>query len=125
MKKMIVLFLAASALLISCKKRQPQKCNDLKNGVLAANQSAVKSELESIIAGMKDKNYTLANINSLNQLLGSKCEINAQLICFDCIKTQPTETEIRITIQSGNNVVDKTIDLSYDASNQIVFESMH
>jgi hypothetical protein len=57
--------------------------------------------------------------------LSSKCEINAQLICFDCIKTQPTETEIRITIQSGNNVVDKTIDLSYDASNQIVFESMH
>jgi hypothetical protein len=125
MKKMIVLFLAASALLISCKKKQPQKCNDLKNAALAANQSTVKSELESIIAGMKDKTYTLANIITLNQLLSSKCEINAQLICFDCIKTQPTETEIRITIQSGNNVVDKTIDLSYDASNQIVFESMH
>ena len=46
-------------------------------------------------------------------------------ICFDCIKTLPSQSEIRVSYFGINGPVEKTIDIVYTTNNKMVFHNMH
>jgi hypothetical protein len=125
MKKLLLPLAACFTLFISCKKENQCQCGELKEAALSGDVNTARASVESVIATLKNKTYNQANIGSLNQKLTSNCEVLAEMFCYDCVKTNPSQTEIRITVQSGTNRVEKIIDLSYNVSNQIVFVNMH
>lgn len=125
MKKLLLPIAVFLTLFISCKKENQCRCGGLKEAAIAGDVSTAKLNVESVIATLKDKTYNQANIGSLNQKLSSHCGVMAEMFCYDCVKTNPSQTEIKITVQSGTNRVEKIVDLSYNSSNQIVFVNMH
>ena len=55
----------------------------------------------------------------------SICTMNASALCFDCIQTLPSQSEIRISFDNGASTVEKTIDISYNSNNKMIFYNLH
>jgi hypothetical protein len=115
--------------LFACSKDKDLRsgsCQQLKNAMINDDKQQAIDAIEDYIASMPSKQYTQQNIENLLQAIeGSQsCSLQAQLLCFDCIHTLPSQTEIRIMTNSLSPV-EKTIDLSYDALNTITVVNMH
>ena len=100
-------------------------CADLSRAVISSDKALAKSAIDNIISSIPSSQYTEGNIQNLVNKIAGDCNLQTIMICFDCIKTLPTQTEIRITINSGAAPVQKIIDLSYTSSNKMVFHNMH
>lgn len=126
MQKVILIILVLTVLFSSCRKENVSNdCGRLKDGIATNDIGKVKTVLTNFIDGLHNKDYTESNINSLLQSISSSCNVTVELGCFDCIKTLPSQTEIRILINSPGVSKAKTIDLSYTSANKIVFHNMH
>src|SRR6185436_19579125 len=113
-------------LIFSCDKdRVSGRCETLQEGVLNNNIDKARSAINSFIDRLESKQYNETNLTVLVQKISSQCNVSCTMLCFNCIRTLPGQTEIRITINSGGTTVAKTIDLSYSPNNTIVFVYMH
>ncbi len=110
-----------------CKKETVTvaDCQQLQTGITANNKEDVKAAISAFISGLPSQTYTEQNLNKLVAAIGKQCGAQATLVCFDCIETLPTQSEIRIGYLSINGPVEKSIDISYNSSNKIVFVNMH
>ena len=109
-----------------CRKANLQNsCADLSRAVMSSDIALAKSAIDNIIRSIPSSQYTQGNIQNLVNKISGNCNLQAIMICFDCIKTLPSQTEIRITINSGTAPAQKIIDLSYTNSNKMVFHNMH
>jgi hypothetical protein len=110
----------------SCKKESVSNdCQKLINGMSSNNNEDVKTAVTGFIRRLPSTIYTSDNLTRLVQSISGSCSIGAETICFDCIKTLPSESEIRLSYSSGTSQVQKTIDISYDTNNQMKFVNMH
>ena len=80
--------------------------------------------MEHFIDELGSKDYDEQNLNKLAELMSRKCGARVDLLCFDCIQTLPSQSEIRIYFSRSPRVT-RTIDLSYDNRNKIVFLAFH
>ena len=101
------------------------RCDSLKNGITTNDIRKVKPVVTNFIAGLPSRDYNITNIDTLSRRISSGCGVTVQLICFDCIRTLPSQTEIRISVDSAGVIKKKIIDLSYTPANEIVFRNMH
>ena len=127
MKSASILFLTVFTciLFISCKKHTDNlNCSNLNEGIRSNNAEMVKSVIESFINKLPSKNYSKQNLESLATNLSSDCNISAEVICFDCIDTLPSLSEIRIRINTISTPT-KIIDISYTSGNAMTFHAMH
>lgn len=125
-KVTLIVLLLSTIFLGSCRKENTNNdCSSLKTGIQADDISEVKKAVTSFINGLPNKGYSESNIQLLSQHLSSSCNVTVESTCFDCIKTLPSRTEIRIAVTTGGVTIAKTIDLSYTRANKIVFHNMH
>jgi hypothetical protein len=120
-----LLFCCFVVVLTGCKKEAATSCTPLKEAMSANNIQQVKDIITQYISQLPSAAYTEANIIQLTKKLSGECELSSGLNCFDCIMTFPSESEISIAYTSGAVTVTKTIDLTYNSANKIIFWNMH
>jgi hypothetical protein len=126
MKKLLLLLLFCSQILFSCKKNGlSESCQTLHNGIINNDTDKARSAINSFIDQLPSKIYNEANLTVLVQKISTKCNVNSTMLCFDCIKTLPSQSEIRITINAGGTSVARTIDIDYSSNNIMTFRNMH
>ena len=124
--KKILLILIYGQLVFSCHKDELSgSCETLRDAVLNNNIDKARSAINSFISGLESKIYNEPNLTVLVQKISSQCNVSSTILCFNCIRTLPSQTEIRIVVTSGGTTVSKTIDISYSANNIITFVTMH
>jgi hypothetical protein len=128
MRHFILVVLIGLFLLPSCRKQQfrgAHDCGQLQNGITTDNKEAVKEIINGFIAGLSSQTYTEQNLNALVSAINGQCGNTATLLCFDCIQTLPSQTEIRIAYAGVSGPVARTIDIIYTTSNKMTFSNMH
>lgn len=127
-KLLLLLLISCSLFFAACKKiKQEKACDQLVAAMQAADITKAGEAIASYINTLPSKDYTADNLNKLISAINkSNCGINASSLCFDCIKTLPSMSEFRISIQTGGTTVSKIIDISYLISdNRMRFVNMH
>lgn len=121
---LVVIFI--SFLAVGCKKHSSESlCNKLQAGMITNSKEEVKSIISLFINNLPSNIYTESNLNLLAGSLSGQCNISANVLCFDCIKTLPSQTEIRLSFTSSGSTVVKTIDISYSPDNKMRVVNMH
>jgi uncharacterized membrane-anchored protein YjiN (DUF445 family) len=124
--KKLILILICGQLVFSCDKDELSgSCETLRDAVLHNNIDKARSAINSFINRLESKVYNEPNLTVLVEKISSQCNVSSTIMCFNCVRTLPSQTEIRIVITSGGTTVSKTIDISYSANNIITFVYMH
>ncbi|MEI9910965.1 MAG: hypothetical protein WDO71_15605 [Bacteroidota bacterium] len=119
--------MAGLLILAACKKEKIDQadCQRLQNGITTANKEEVKSVITKFISSLPSQTYSEQNLNKLVSIIRQQCGTGATVLCFDCIKTLPSQSEIRISYFGTAGPVEMTVDISYTISNKMVFLNMH
>ena len=97
-KYLSLLAIAMLFAVLSCRREQivASDCMELQNGVTNSNVEQVKTVITKFIRNLPSQDYTEENINKLVTVIEEQCSASVSLLCYDCIKTLPSQTEIRI-----------------------------
>ncbi len=119
---MILLFVTAA-----CKKegRSKPDCATLKGAVMTDDIAKTGTQINAFIHSLPSDTSTAENLNNLAKLLSAQCGITATVSCFNCIKTLPAQSEMRLSFFAADTTVSRTIDLSYTPQNEMVFVYLH
>jgi hypothetical protein len=110
----------------SCRKPSvPINCEKLSNGLATDNKEDVGAMVNEFIHRLPSIAYTDGNLAKLVQSISKSCSVGAETFCFDCIKTLPSQSEIRLTYSSATSQGYRIIGISYDTNNQMKFVGMH
>ena len=85
--------------ILSCKKDEivPADCIELESGLTNSNIGQVKTVITKFINSLPSQVYTEENLNRLVSAIGEQCSVSVTMLCYDCIKTLPSQTEIHIS----------------------------
>ena len=100
-------------------------CMELQSGVMNSNVEKVNTVITKFIRNLPSQEYTEENINKLVTVIEEQCGASVSLLCYDCIKTLPSQTEIRIGYAGTISAVNKTIDITYTENNKMKFSNLH
>jgi hypothetical protein len=129
MRNGYILFVLMAGLLVavSCKKDKTSEadCLRLQNAVAASDIGEAEAVINKFIGTLATQTYSEENLNNLVSAISHRCGTSVTSICFDCIQTLPSQSEIRISYFGINGPVEKTIDITYTVSNKMVFRNMH
>ena len=128
MQNRVLLFVFAGVFsFLSCNKEEIAHvdCERLQHGISTSDKEEVKAVITKFINNLSSKKYSQQNINNLVNSINQQCEASASVLCYDCIYTIPSQTEIRVTCSTPGGPVDRTIDLSYTTNNEMVFRNLH
>jgi hypothetical protein len=100
-------------------------CTALQSGITNSNVDQVKAVISKFIRSLPSQDYTEENINKLVTVIEEQCDASVSLLCYDCIKTLPSQTEIRIEYAGTTSPANKTIDITYTSNNKMKFSDMH
>ncbi|MEP7371781.1 MAG: hypothetical protein ABI675_00245 [Chitinophagaceae bacterium] len=125
----IILLAITGCLWLGCQKptvvKETADCQKLEHGITTGNIEEVETVINAFIASLPSQTYTEENLNKLVTAIGEQCGTSVTLFCFDCIKTLPSQSEIKISYFGTDGPVEKTIDLNYTTSNKMAFNNMH
>ena len=116
------------AITISFRKsphsQPPPRCESLHDGMQNNDVNEVKIQITRFIDALPSQLYTAQNLDKLVAAISGQCGATAQVLCFDCVKTYPGQTEIKISFPASS--IQKVIDISYTLSiNKMKVISMH
>lgn len=116
------------ALTISCKKTPhtppAANCESLQNGMRNNDVTEVKTQITRFIDRLPSQEYTSGNISRLVEVISGQCGGTAIMPCFNCVKTDPGQTEIIISFPAPS--IQKIIDISYTfSSSKMKVINMH
>ena len=124
--RMISIIISLLFLTFACKKTGlKDSCENLKQGILSDDIAMAKSAVNDIIMTLPNQDYTQTNLQSLINKLNTHCNLTTELVCYDCIKTLPSESEIRVSVNLSASSQQKVMDISYTATNRMTCVSMH
>jgi hypothetical protein len=121
--RLVLLLASITFYLASCKKEALNSscnCNDLREGLLTNDTKRVAKSLESMLTS-----YSESNLNELAATITDHCNIPATVDCFNCIKTNPPQTEIVFALAQAANTVQKRLDISYAPDNKMRILNVH
>src|SRR4029078_10445466 len=97
-RKYLLFAFALLSTAFSCSKEDSDgdHCQELRGGVTNSNVEQVKHVITQFINGLPSQDYTEENINNLVRVIEDYCDCSAALLCFDCVQTLPSQTEIQI-----------------------------
>ena len=126
-RKYLLFAFALLSTAFSCSKEDSDgdQCQELRDGVTNSNVEQVKHVITQFINGLPSKDYTEENINNLVRVIEDYCDGSAALLCFDCVQTLPSQTEIQIWYPGTSGLVNKTIDITYTTNNDMKFSNLH
>ena len=126
-RKYLLFAFALLSTAFSCSKEDSDgdHCQELRDGVTNSNVEQVKHVITQFINGLPSQDYTEENINNLVRVIEDYCDGSATVLCFDCVQTLPSQTEIQIWYPGSGGLVYKTIDITYTANNEMKFGNLH
>lgn len=127
MKKATLVVLFVIQLLVSCQKQATSNdCGNLKDGITNNDIDKVRSTINSLILELPSQDYNTQNLSTLAQRISSQCGVFSEVVCFDCIYTLPSQSEINVQLNSsGSTTIERTIDITYATANTMTFRNMH
>ncbi|MBD0331498.1 MAG: hypothetical protein ICV66_02475 [Chitinophagaceae bacterium] len=118
-----LLIISAFYMVPACSKDlSSRNCEELKNAIIENNNDKVKSEVQKICSAWV---YSQQNLNFLADTISSQCDINAIVLCFECIDTLPPITELKLSFTVSGALKSKMIDVSYTSGNEIKVVAVH
>ncbi|MEJ0102037.1 MAG: hypothetical protein WDO19_05505 [Bacteroidota bacterium] len=119
----IMFFFAATG----CRKDDIQRvnCEKLQQAIIAGNPYETEIELTKIFSSLPPGPDTDENFKSLTKAVSAQCNINAVVLCHSCIKTNPVESEIKLSFTHAGTQKHKIIDISYSENKKYVVVGMH
>ena len=125
-RKLIFVIICISFTVFGCKKDVPNSnCEDLKNAIVADAKDNIKSLITSYIQRLPLQAYSEQNLTSLASSLSNECSISTLALCFDCITTLPSMSEIQLTVTSNQTTISKIVDISYTPDNKMTCVNVH
>lgn len=121
--RLLLLVASVTFYLASCKKQALDNscsCNDLKEGLLTNDTKRVAESLESILTS-----YSETNLQQLAVTITDRCNIPAMMDCFNCIKTNPPQTEIVFSMVQAPGTIQKRMDISHTPDNKMEILNVH
>ena len=113
-------------IITACQKHPlGDSCDNLKKAIINDDTPLAKSAVDNIIAALPNSNYSQANLQSLTDRLTTNCNLPTQVLCYSCIKTQPPQSEIRISADSTSGAKERLLDISYTTTNRMTCLNMH
>ena len=110
-------------LLMGCQKEIKEinaHCDLLQQGLADDNVTLVSEWFGDQL----DLPYSEENLNHLAQSISESCDVTAALSCFDCVKTDPPQSEMQLSYVSNGNSITKTLDLTITADKKIKLVSL-
>jgi len=110
-----------------CRKEasSASSCEILKQALINDDKEQARMAITAMINKLPSKAYTVQGLDMLSNSIYGQCGMNAEIYCFNCIKTLPSQTEIEVSFNSGGSRIQKTIDISYTAVNEMIFSNIH
>ena len=98
---------------LSCEKEchENSECKELPTIFISANNEKIKEAVTEAINSLSSQTHTEENLRELALALG-KCGVAADILCYGCIKTLPEQSELRLSITDGTQLIHRTIDIS-------------
>ena len=124
--KLFVAIGCLSLMVSGCKKEGANNnCEDLKDAIVINAKDDIKSIITSFINRLPSRTYNAENMNALVSSLSDKCAVSASLLCFDCVATYPSMSEIQITLPSTQPATSVVVDISYTTDNKMRCAYVH
>ena len=107
--------------LTACKKElNNSDCDNLRNGLLMNDTKLVTKSIGSLLTL-----YSEGNLDELASKITDRCNIPATADCFNCIKTNPTQTEMIFSLVQAGATIQKRLDISYTPDNKMKILNVH
>lgn len=105
-----------------CKKEDVGRvdCSSWRKGLLTDDVSELNKALGHLAIA-----YSKANVERLAASISEQCGMAATVHCFECIKTNPPQTEIRFSFSQSGATIEKTVDLTYTPGRKIRIVKVH
>ncbi|HEV8507259.1 MAG TPA: hypothetical protein VGQ53_17735 [Chitinophagaceae bacterium] len=105
----------------ACKKElNNSDCDGLRDGLLKNDVKLVTKNIGSLLSS-----YSEGTLDLLANEITDRCNIPATVDCFNCIKTNPPQTEIIFSLVQQGGTVQKRLDISYTSNNKMVLLNVH
>jgi len=107
-------------------------CDSLKTGIVNMDSRIVKYEVNKLVADLKTKRTSddfigqkenLAQL--INRLVASCDDMNVGLICYACIETNPSQSEILIKTDSVGTPIKSVMDISTPTDSNLKCLGIH
>jgi hypothetical protein len=111
----------------ACRKEAAtsSRCEALKQSLISGDREQARVAITAMIDKLPAKVYTKEGLDMLSDFISGQCSITAEVDCFNCIKTLPSQTEIEVYFISAGSQVHRTIDITYTPSNEMRFSNIH
>jgi len=107
--------------LTACKKElNNSDCDNLRNGLLMNDTKLVAKSIGSLLTS-----YSEGNLDELASKITDRCNIPATVDCFNCIKTNPPQTEMIFSLVQAGTTIQKRLDISYTPDNKMKILNVH
>ena len=106
-------------------------CDSLKTGIINIDSRIVKSEVNKLTIDLKpnvtsnDRFGHKENVSVLISRLKSQCGIEAELICYACIETNPPQSEVLVNTDSSGIQIRRVIDFWTSADSNLSCVRIH
>jgi hypothetical protein len=113
-------------LMVACQKaRLKDNCVNLKDAIVNDDVSLARSTVDNIISTLPDAHYSQPNLQGLANRLTMDCNLTSEVLCYSCIKTNPPQSEIRISATLAGTVKVSVVDISYSSTHRMTSLNMH
>ncbi len=114
--------LASFLLLFGCKKEAltATGCELFLRGLASNNANVVRIALKPSMTA-----YSQENLNKLIAEIAKGCTITAASLCFDCVYTNPAQSEITFTFTYAGVSMQKIVDISRTLENKMKIVGVH
>jgi len=133
--KFLIFLLFQIAIIISCENNnepEPPNYESLATSIINFDQEIVSEEFNKLLTDMSphitsdDPLGHENNFSTLIDRINSQCEnINAELLCYACIKTYPAQSEIKLTTDSSGVFIYRIIDILTSSEKKLFFVRIH
>ena len=107
-------------------------CDSLKTGIINMDSRIVKSEVNKLVTDLKptvtasDRFGHKENLSILISRLNTQCiSIDAELICYACIESNPPQSEILVVTDSVGFPIKRVIDIFTPADSNLSCVRIH
>jgi len=126
MKRFFLTIILLFFITIGCRKKNiKEDCSELLEAMQTDNVTVAGKSITSLINNLSSQTYNEQNLQNLAASITGNCSCIATVLCFDCIFTLPSQTEIQIKYFNSSSSLQKTIDISYSADTSMRFVNMH
>ena len=107
--------------LTACKKETSDNsdCDNLRNGLLMNDTELVTRSIGSLLTL-----YSEGNLDELARKITDRCNIPAT-VDFNCIKTNPPQSELVFSFVQPGATIQKRLDISYTPDNKMKILNVH